>query len=414
MSRIISLSLKIQSEVEAALESTFDRTQLTNRNDTNGKSVYEICKDHLNTTSRKRPDWFEENDLTITSLINEKNQLHQNILNERASRKTTRAYKESCRKVQREIRRLNNLWWQNKAQELQDAADRHDMRAFYAGLKEVWGPSPRSGTNIKSRDGTVLQDSAAVMERWVDHFSSLLNMPGDIAETSLQRIKQEPMAEWMSSAPTIDATQKAIHAIKDHKAPGGDGIPAEILKHGGERITQELHNIISCAWKSKTIPQGWKDAQLVNIFKKGDKLDCRNYRRLSLLSIPGKVMARILLNRLTEHIEKFIPESQSGFRSGRSTMDMIFSLKQIQEKCVEQNRPLYATFIDFTKAFDTGLWKLLSKYGCPEHFVTLIQGFHLGMKAQIRANGTLSDKFEITNGVKQGCVLAPLESGLHL
>ena len=220
---------QIQSEVEAALESTFDRTQLNNISDTNGKwesfskSVYEICKDHLNTTSRKRPDWFEENDLTITSLINEKNQLHQKILNERASRKTTRAYKESCRKVQREIRRLKNLWWQNKAHELQDAADRHDMRAFYAGLKEVWGPSPRSGTNIKSRDGTVLQDPIAVMERWVDHFSSLLNMPGDIAETSLQRIKQEPMAEWMSSAPTIDATQKAIHVMKDHKAPGGDG-----------------------------------------------------------------------------------------------------------------------------------------------------------------------------------------------
>ena len=101
------------------------------------------------------------------------------------------------------------------------------------------------------------------------------------------------------------------------------------------------------------VPQDWKDAQSVMIFKKGDRRICGNYRGISLLSIPGKVFARILLNRLTQHVEQFLPEAQCGFRAGRGTSDMIFSLRQIQEKCIEQNMPLYMIFVDFTKAFDT-------------------------------------------------------------
>ena len=100
------------------------------------------------------------------------------------------------------------------------------------------------------------------------------------------------------------------------------------------------------------------------------------YRGISLLSAAGKIFARILLNRLSSHITpEVVPETQCGFRSNRSTVDMIFCLRQLQEKCIEQDRPLYIVFVDFTKAFDTvgrtGLWQLLRKYGCPEKFTTM-------------------------------------------
>ena len=66
------------------------------------------------------------------------------------------------------------------------------------------------------------------------------------------------------------------------------------------------------------------------------------------------MLARLLLNRLTEDIcPNIIPESQNGFRSGRGTVDTIFSLWQIQEKCIEQQNPLHQDFVDLTKAFDT-------------------------------------------------------------
>ena len=74
-------------------------------------------------------------------------------------------------------------------------------------------------------------------------------------------------------------------------------------------------------------------------------------------------MAKILLNRLNAHLDQagLIPESQCGFRKDRVTIDMIFTARQLQEKCQEQNVDLYMTFVDLTKAFDTvsrdGLWK---------------------------------------------------------
>ena len=92
-------------------------------------------------------------------------------------------------------------------------------------------------------------------------------------------------------------------------------------------------------------------------------------------------------------------------------LDMIFCLRQLQEKCIEQDRPLYMVFVDFNKAFETvgrtGLWQLLKKYGCPEKFTTMIKALHAGMMANASVGWEIPESFSDTNGVKQGCVLAP-------
>ena len=89
---------------------------------------------------------------------------------------------------------------------------------------------------------------------------------------------------------------------------------------------------------------------------------------------------------------------------------MIFCLRQVQEKSIEQDRPLYMVFVDFSKAFDTlgrtGLWQLVSKYDSPEKFTTIIEALHNGKMANVSVGGEVSESFSVTNGVKQGCVLA--------
>ena len=91
-------------------------------------------------------------------------------------------------------------------------------------------------------------------------------------------------------------------------------------------------------------------------------------------------------------------------------MDIIFCLRQLQEKCIEQDRPLYKVFVDFSKPFDTvgraGPWQLLRTFGCPEKFTTMIEALHTGMMANVSAGGEVSESFSVSNGVKQGCVLA--------
>ena len=91
---------------------------------------------------------------------------------------------------------------------------------------------------------------------------------------------------------------------------------------------------------------------------------------------------------------------------------MIFSVRQVQEKSIEQNMDLVVVFIDLTKAFDTvnreALWVILSKLGCPTKFVNLIRQLHDDMAGQVLSDGEASEPFSIFNGVMQGCVLAPV------
>lgn len=287
------------------------------------------------------------------------------------------------------------------------------MKSFHTGLKEVWGPQTRSTVHLKSLDGTTtFSDNKRVLERWSQHFETLLNQPGDIDPEARDRINQRPVVTALDDIPTREELQLAIASLAEGKAPGVDGIPGEIWKHGGATLTNSLLMLIQQAWTEGSVPQEWKDANIVTIFKKGDRTQCGNYRGISLLSIAGKVFARILLNRLYAHITPgIVPETQCGFRNNRSTVDMIFCLRQLQEKCIEQNRSLYVVFVDFTKAFDTvgrrGLWQLLRKYGCPEKFTRMIESLHTGMMAKVKEAGETSESFPVSNGVKQGCVLAP-------
>ncbi|BHF85232.1 hypothetical protein SprV_1002839500 [Sparganum proliferum] len=90
---------------------------------------------------------------------------------------------------------------------------------------------------------------------------------------------------------------------------------------------------------------------------------------------------------------------------------MIFAARQLQEKCQEMRTHLYSNFVDLTKAFDTvnreGLWKIMQKFGCPERFTQMVRQLHDGMMARVTDNGAVSEAFAVTNGMKQGCGLAP-------
>ena len=91
---------------------------------------------------------------------------------------------------------------------------------------------------------------------------------------------------------------------------------------------------------------------------------------------------------------------------------MIFATRRFQEKCMEQYRDLYTTFVDLTKVFDTvsrdRLWKIMEKFGCPSTFITIVRQFHDDMMARVLDDGEASEAFPVTNRVKQGCVLASM------
>ncbi|KAK2179515.1 hypothetical protein NP493_484g03033 [Ridgeia piscesae] len=197
------------------------------------------------------------------------------------------------------------------AVELQRTDDSNDTKGFYNGLKEVWGPKKKGPVHLKSTDGMeTFSDSKRVVTRWSEHFQELLNVPGDIDHEALDNIPQLITMACLDEVRAMDEMARAIAGLKDGKAPGGDGIPAEVWNHGGDNLFSRLHKLITNVWEVGYVPQAWKDVSFVTIYKKGDRTDCGNYSGVSLLSIAGKIFARILLNRLSTHITpEVVPET---------------------------------------------------------------------------------------------------------
>ena len=203
--------------------------------------------------------------------------------------------------------------------------------------------------------------------------------------------------------------EKAILSHNDNKAAGPDDIPAEVIKHGG----CDLHRRrIILSLTAGPLNVSHSNGKMPTLFLY-TLTECGNSRGISLLSVAEKVLAKIMLTRLLEHVVDIaLPESQCGFRRGRSTIDMIFVARQLQENCREQHQDLYMTFVNLTTAFDAVnrclLWNILRKFGCPPAFIAILQQFNTGICAQVVMTGSQSSSFPVEVGVKQGCVLAPI------
>ena len=377
-------------------------------------ATLKAAEDVLGFPVRKHRDWFDENNTSIKPLLNQLHDLHMEAITDSRNAVKAGAYRACKQQVQRQLRTMQNAWWQTLAAEIQGAADRRDFKAFYHGLKAVHGPVHIASPSVKSKDGAVLTEPAKVLDRWAEHFKGVLNQDSEFDMTVLEEIPQWDLNQSLDSPPTLKEVSDSIEQLTSGKSPGEDGIPPEIFKHGGPAIAEQVLKVFKKIWEEAEVVQDFRDAIIVHLYKnKGDRNCCDNHRGIALLSIAGKVLARLMLNRLIKHIEKIglIPESQCGFRPNRGTSDMTFALRQLQEKCSLQGVDLYLLFIDLTKAFDTvnreGLWCILEKAGCPKLFVSLIRSFHDNMKVSVREGSDKSPSFGVTSGTKQGCVLAP-------
>ena len=170
-----------------------------------------------------------------------------------------------------------------------------------------------------------MADSHSIMARWGNYFSQILNVHEvkDVRQAEIHTV--EPLVP----EPSAFEVELAIEKLKNHKSPGIDKIPAELIKAGCRKIRGEIHKLIISIWNNEELPDEWKESIILPIHKNGDKTDCNNYRRISLLPTTYKVLSNILLSRLTPYAEEVIGDHQCAFRRNRSTTDHIFCIRQI-------------------------------------------------------------------------------------
>ena len=235
--------------------------------------------------SRKHQDWFDENDEEIKLLLEEKHCLHKAHQADTSSVSKKAAYNNICKTVQNRLRDMQDSWLSKKAEEIQSFADRKDMKKFHDALKTIYDPKSSGATPILSADGsTLLTDKDTILKRWAEHFNSVLNRPSSVNDNAIDRLPQIECNVLLDEFPTVTETRKAIQHLSSGKAPGTDAIPAEVYKAGGLPMAEKLTELFQCMWRKEAIPQDFKDASIIHLYKRKSSSLCQPQKYLSLIN----------------------------------------------------------------------------------------------------------------------------------
>ena len=352
----------------------------------------------------RRNDWFDDE---CQRALAEKDKARLEKLRQ-VTRRTVERYRQyrsqQTRLFQEKKRRLE----EEEYAELEQLHQSQETRRFYQKLNASRkGFVPRAEM-CRDKDGSILTDDREVTERWKQHFDEHLN--GAQAEAEDQDNDGSDIVGATNDEdvppPTIGEVKDAIRMLKNNKSVGKDGIGAELIKMGPGKLAKCLHQLIVKIWDTEQLPEEWKEGVICPIYKKGDKLDCENYRAITILNAAYKVLSQIIFRRLSPLTNSFVGSYQAGFIGGRSTTDQVFTLRQILQKCREYKIPTHHLFIDFKAAYDTidrsELWKIMDENGFPGKLTRLIKATMDGNKCCVRISGGLSSSFESRRGLRQG------------
>ena len=147
-----------------------------------------------------------------------------------------------------------------------------------------------------------------------------------------------------------------------------------MIKFGGDAFHERLFDLVIACWERGKVPAAWRDAVMVPLPKaKGDLRLCDSWRGISLLSVPGKVLSRIIAARLSGFAEAILAESSNGFRPGRGTTDCIALVRALIERACNSDGTLHCVFVDLRKCFDRvhrqGLWLTLERQGVQDSLI---------------------------------------------
>ena len=330
-----------------------------------------------------------------------------------ATKKYWKEYKLIRNKVTTLLRSAETQYWKEKFTKAKNSS------VFWKTVNRVIGKQKSSRVGpVKDTSGTEILDDEKKANLFNQHF---VNAGREIAE-SFPDITESSKAQhiYRVTAPTcplleleIDNIIKSLKKIKANKAAGPDGISSTIISLSGPGIINGLVSVFQSSFNTRTVPHTWKRAKVTPVFKKGTRTDIANYRPISLLSIPSK----LLEHQVCFIIDEFLNESslkspsQWGFTRGLSAEGMLLTMTDRWKMDLDKGMLVGAIFVDFRKAFDSISHNILSlklqAVGLSGNLHEWLMHYLKDRYQSTVVNGCSSDLDQVQYGVPQGSLLGP-------
>ena len=213
---------------------------------------------------------------------------------------------------------------------------------------------------------------------------------------------------------TVKDIATRIRNLDSTKATGPDDIPVIVLKNICPEISPLLAKLFNRCLKERCFPDSWKMSSVCPVFKNaGDRCSPSQYRPISLLSVMSKLFESVINKAVISHLDrnKLLSDNQYGFRSSRSTADILTVITHRVSEALDKGRETRTVALDISKAFDRvwhkGLLHKLSSYGISGDVLAIIKSFLSDRSLRVVVNGQTSEAHKINAGVPQGSLLGP-------
>jgi hypothetical protein len=357
-----------------------------------------------------RKPWFTDECLAA---VDAKHDALRAYLADPATPHLLQAYKRARQACSRICHRARVTFTQSVIKRANEAAHQGHLGDFNKCLGALARDGrPETPTLVHPTTHTPLTTGAEKAEAFAQLLAQTFN-PAPSSPAPVPAPPSVPARTPLEPQIKLDDVLALQQRLKAGKGADASGMFMEYLKHGGKPVATYVLALFRYIEEHRVIPETWQTTRFTMLPKTvTPSPDPLKYRPIAQGDTVLKALTAFLLPRLEHHLLGRLLPAQRGFLKDRGTMDVIFYATQLQQALRARQQHLYIGFLDIAKAFDCvpaqALWAALDEYDTPPGLKEMVQLIYSQRVGTVSVNGHSSQVFDLTTGVKQGCLLSPL------